>query len=156
MKLDSPFLASTAVGLRLDDGTSVQGRGFGASRAVRGEVVFNTTMTGYVETLTDPSSCGQILVLTYPLAGNYGVPPPRAPGSLERPYESDRIQVQAEMLAAVGVACTEVDKARGAEQVIEQGLPGAARHRSRFCPRAGRGAARTQVRLPRCYRLERL
>ena len=51
-------------------------------------------MAGYVETLTDPSYRGQILVLTYPLVGNYGVPAPRAPGSLERPYESDRIQVQ--------------------------------------------------------------
>jgi carbamoyl-phosphate synthase small subunit len=51
-------------------------------------------MAGYVETLTDPSYCGQILVLTYPLIGNYGVPAPREPGSLDRPYESARIQVQ--------------------------------------------------------------
>jgi len=56
----------------------MQGRGFGAAKAVRGEVVFNTAMAGYVEALTDPSYCGQILVLTYPLVGNYGVPPPRA------------------------------------------------------------------------------
>ena len=51
-------------------------------------------MSGYVEALTDPSFRGQILVLTYPLAGNYGVPAPRAAGSLDGPYESDRIQVQ--------------------------------------------------------------
>ena len=51
-------------------------------------------MAGYVETLTDPSYRGQILVLTYPLVGSYGVPAPRAPGSLDGPYESDRIQVQ--------------------------------------------------------------
>jgi carbamoyl-phosphate synthase small subunit len=51
-------------------------------------------MAGYVEALTDPSYCGQILVLTYPLVGNYGVPPPRKPGSLDAPYESGRIQVQ--------------------------------------------------------------
>src|SRR5918996_4654368 len=95
MKLGPPFLGSTAATLLLDDGTAMQGRGFGAARAVRGEVVFNTAMAGYVETLTDPSYCGQILVLTYPLVGSYGVPPPRTPGSLERPYESDRIQVQA-------------------------------------------------------------
>ena len=70
------------------------GGGFGADRAVAGEVVFNTGMTGYVEALTDPSYKGQILVLTYPLVGNYGVPAPRLAGSLDGPYESDRIQVQ--------------------------------------------------------------
>jgi carbamoylphosphate synthase small subunit len=53
--------------LLLDDGTAFDGHGFGADRPVRGEVVFNTGMTGYVETLTDPSYAGQILVLTYPL-----------------------------------------------------------------------------------------
>ena len=72
--------------LRLADGSSFAGVGFGAARAVRGEVVFNTGLVGYVETLTDPSYRGQILVLTYPLQGNYGVP---AAG-----FESDRIQVQ--------------------------------------------------------------
>src|SRR3989475_9992406 len=80
--------------LTLEDGTALHGRGIGAAKAVRGEVVFNTAMAGYVEALTDPSYCGQILVLTYPLAGNYGVPPPRKPGSLDGPYESGRIQVQ--------------------------------------------------------------
>jgi carbamoyl-phosphate synthase small subunit len=56
--------------------------------------VFNTGMAGYVEALTDPSYRGQILVLTYPLIGSYGVPAPRPPASLDGPYESDRIQVQ--------------------------------------------------------------
>jgi carbamoyl-phosphate synthase small subunit len=81
--------------LVLEDGTTMVGHGFGAMRPVAGEVVFNTAMSGYVETLTDPSYKGQILVATYPLVGNYGVPVPRAPGSIEGPYESDRIQVQA-------------------------------------------------------------
>ncbi|MBN1337215.1 MAG: glutamine-hydrolyzing carbamoyl-phosphate synthase small subunit [Deltaproteobacteria bacterium] len=80
--------------LALEDGTEMAGRGFGAPGVVRGEVVFNTAMTGYVEALTDPSYRGQILVLTYPLVGNYGVPAPRSPGTLDGPYESDRIQVQ--------------------------------------------------------------
>jgi len=80
--------------LRLEDGTELQGTAFGAARAVGGEVVFNTGMAGYVESLTDPSYRGQILVLTYPLVGNYGVPAARVPGTLEGPYESDRIQVQ--------------------------------------------------------------
>lgn len=66
-------------------GVEVRGRAFGARRQVRGEVVFNTGMVGYVETLTDPSYRGQILVATYPLQGNYGVP--------AGPFESERIQV---------------------------------------------------------------
>jgi carbamoyl-phosphate synthase small subunit len=87
--------SSPEVALHLRDGTRLLGRGFGADRPVRGEVVFNTAMAGYVETLTDPSYRGQILVLTYPLVGNYGVPPPRAPDTLQGPYESAHIQVQA-------------------------------------------------------------
>ena len=80
--------------LVLEDGTVCEGVSFGARHAVAGEVVFTTAMSGYVEALTDPSFRGQILVLTYPLAGNYGVPAPRADGSLDGPFESDRIQVQ--------------------------------------------------------------
>ncbi len=80
--------------LELEDGTVMHGAAFGASRAVAGEVVFNTGMAGYVESLTDPSYRGQILVLTYPLIGNYGVPGPRAAGSIDGPFESGRIQVQ--------------------------------------------------------------
>src|SRR5438105_10274367 len=73
--------------LALADGMVATGRSFGApGRSVRGEVVFNTGMTGYVETLTDPSYRGQILILTYPLQGNYGVP--------DGPFEAPRIQVQ--------------------------------------------------------------
>jgi carbamoyl-phosphate synthase small subunit len=79
--------------LLLEDGTELEGTSFGAPRAVTGEVVFNTGMSGYVETLTDPSYRGQILVFTYPLIGNYGVPPPRARGSLDAPFESGAIQV---------------------------------------------------------------
>lgn len=80
--------------LVLEDGTNLGGVCFGAARPVAGEVVFNTAMSGYVETLTDPSYRGQILVMTYPLVGNYGVPAPREAGSVTPPYESDRIQVQ--------------------------------------------------------------
>ena len=61
--------------LILEDGTTFQGFSFGASVPVSGEVVFNTAMTSYPESLTDPSYCGQILVPTFPLIGNYGVPP---------------------------------------------------------------------------------
>jgi carbamoyl-phosphate synthase small subunit len=80
--------------LVLEDGTTMVGGSFGAVRPAAGEVVFNTGMSGYIETLTDPSYKGQILCTTYPLIGSYGVPKPREPGSLDRPYESDHIQVQ--------------------------------------------------------------
>ena len=62
--------------LLLEDGS--EGLAFGAYRPVVGEVVFTTAMSGYVESLTAPSFRGQILVLAYPLAGNYGVPAARA------------------------------------------------------------------------------
>lgn len=63
------------VTLVLDDGTTFRGKSFGYEKPVAGEVVFNTAMTGYPESLTDPSYAGQLMVLTYPLVGNYGVPP---------------------------------------------------------------------------------
>ncbi|MHB1042546.1 MAG: glutamine-hydrolyzing carbamoyl-phosphate synthase small subunit [Eubacteriales bacterium] len=59
--------------LALEDGTVFSGQGFGAAGEQWGEVVFNTGMTGYQEVLTDPSYCGQIVVMTYPLIGNYGI-----------------------------------------------------------------------------------
>ncbi|HAU30866.1 MAG: Carbamoyl-phosphate synthase small chain [Desulfotomaculum sp. 46_296] len=59
--------------LALEDGTIFTGNAFGAQGAQYGEVVFNTGMTGYQEILTDPSYCGQIVVMTYPLIGNYGI-----------------------------------------------------------------------------------
>ncbi|KAL3931862.1 MAG: hypothetical protein SGPRY_000944, partial [Prymnesium sp.] len=61
--------------LILEDGTVFPGYSFGAEVSTSGEVVFNTSMVGYPEALSDPSYRGQILVLTYPLIGNYGVPP---------------------------------------------------------------------------------
>lgn len=82
------------VKLLLEDGTELFGQGFGAAKAVCGEVVFNTAMTGYVETLTDPSYRGQILACTYPLIGNYGVPPTRQADTIDPPFESSEIQVQ--------------------------------------------------------------
>ena len=59
--------------LALEDGTVYTGRGFGAPGETAGEVVFNTSMTGYQEVLTDPSYKGQIVTMTYPLIGNYGI-----------------------------------------------------------------------------------
>ncbi len=82
--------------LILDDGTVLNGMGFGFSNTVFGEIVFNTGMVGYPETLTDPSYNGQILTLTYPLIGNYGVPDPEIKDNdgISKFFESDKIQVR--------------------------------------------------------------
>ena len=89
----SPSKNKKAV-LILEDGTIFLGHGFGSTRKTTGEVVFSTSMVGYPEALTDPSYKGQILTLTYPLVGNYGVPPNDLNLGLPLYFESDRIQVQ--------------------------------------------------------------
>lgn len=85
-------MTSTAMKLVLADGTVFHGQSFGAATEAEGEVVFNTGMVGYPESLTDPSYRGQILVFTYPLIGNYGVPAPEEQDGLPCHFESDRIQ----------------------------------------------------------------
>ena len=82
--------------LVFDDGTVLEGEGFGFSTAVFGEIVFNTGMVGYPETLTDPSYAGQILTLTYPLIGNYGVPDPsiKDEDGISKFFESGKIQIR--------------------------------------------------------------
>ena len=86
--------------LILDDGTEFCGWTFGAAKNVSGEVVFNTAMTGYPESLTDPSYAGQMLVMTYPLIGNYGVPSVGiAVNGLPELMESERIHVKALIVA---------------------------------------------------------
>jgi carbamoyl-phosphate synthase small subunit len=79
--------------LVLENGTEFQGWSFGFPDSVAGEVVFNTAMTGYPESLTDPSYKGQILVSTYPLIGNYGVPKTLNENGLLKFFESDRIHI---------------------------------------------------------------
>lgn len=81
--------------LILQDGTVFEGYSFGAETPTTGEVVFNTAMTGYPESLTDPSYAGQILVLTFPLIGNYGVPgDEKDEYGLLKFFESDKIHIQ--------------------------------------------------------------
>ena len=84
------------VTLLLDDGTQFHGTSFGYEQPVAGEVVFNTAMMGYPESLTDPSYAGQMMVLTFPLVGNYGVPPVTTEDNrLSTFLESDRIHARA-------------------------------------------------------------
>lgn len=84
------------VTLVLEDGTLFHGKSFGYEQPVAGEVVFNTAMMGYPESLTDPSYAGQLMALTCPLVGNYGVPPFTVEANgLPTYMESDRIYASA-------------------------------------------------------------
>lgn len=82
--------------LTLENGSTFQGFSFGARQSVSGEIVFNTAMTGYVESLTDPSYSGQILVITYPLIGNYGVPSSETDPltGIMKFFESEKIHIK--------------------------------------------------------------
>jgi carbamoyl-phosphate synthase small subunit len=81
------------VKLILEDGTVFTGKSFGSETSVAGEVVFYTAMVGYPESLTDPSYTGQILVSTYPMIGNYGVPIDSKTGNLYDFYESNKVHI---------------------------------------------------------------
>lgn len=88
------------VTLVLEDGTKFHGKSFGYDAPVAGEVVFNTAMMGYPESLTDPSYAGQLMTLTYPLVGNYGVPPFSVESDgIATFMESDRIYASAIIVA---------------------------------------------------------
>ena len=82
--------------LVLEDGTVFEGKSFGYEAPVSGEVVFATAMVGYPESLTDPSYAGQLLTVTFPLVGNYGVPnDEKDEFGISKFYESDKIQASA-------------------------------------------------------------
>lgn len=81
--------------LKMEDGSTFTGYSFGYDGSVAGEIVFNTAMTGYPESLTDPSYRGQILVLTYPSIGNYGVPGKSMQDGMPEYFESEHIHVTA-------------------------------------------------------------
>jgi len=101
--------------LVLQDGTSLPGRLGGSAKSVAGEVVFNTGMVGYTEALTDPSYRGQILVLTYPLVGNYGVPPH---------FESEKIQAAALVVSELASEYSHAAAQKSLPQWLqEQGIP---------------------------------
>lgn len=90
------------VALELQDGTVYQGYNFGAEKSISGELVFQTGMVGYPESITDPSYRGQILVITFPLVGNYGVPSrEQIDDLLKLPtyFESSQIHVAALVVA---------------------------------------------------------
>jgi carbamoyl-phosphate synthase small subunit len=97
--------------LVLEDGAAFAGRLHGAARPAAGEVVFNTGMVGYTEALTDPSYRGQILALTYPLIGNYGVPPA---------FESSRIQAAALVVTELAEEYSHAEAAKSLPAWLEE------------------------------------
>ena len=112
--------------LILEDGSIFEGESFGYHGAVAGEVVFNTAMTGYPESLTDPSYKGQILVATYPLIGNYGVPDENAKEyGLPLFFESDQIHVTAFIVSDYSAEYSHWNAKKSlSEWLIEQKIPG--------------------------------
>jgi carbamoyl-phosphate synthase small subunit len=111
--------------LVLQDGTRYAGTPFGDVRSVAGEVVFNTGMVGYPESLTDPSYEGQILVLTYPLVGNYGVPGDEADDGISRHFESDRIHVAGLVVSECSPTYSHYSATRSLDDWLRRhGVPG--------------------------------
>jgi carbamoyl-phosphate synthase small subunit len=101
--------------LVLEDGAAFAGRLLGFPKSVSGEVVFNTGMVGYTEALTDPSYGGQILVMTYPLVGNYGVPPD---------FESQKIQATALVVCELSEHYSHAGAQKSlAQWLYDEGIP---------------------------------
>jgi carbamoyl-phosphate synthase small subunit len=111
--------------LVLEDGSIFSGHGFGAAKQVSGEVVFSTSMTGYPETLTDPSYKGQILVFTYPLIGNYGVPPDTCDHEIPCFFESGGIKVSGLVVHELCESFSHWDSSRSLGEWLEsESAPG--------------------------------
>ncbi|MCK4333008.1 MAG: carbamoyl-phosphate synthase small subunit, partial [Thermoplasmatales archaeon] len=111
--------------LVLEDGSIFHGYSFGSKKTVSGEVVFNTGMVGYPESLTDPSYRGQILVLTYPLIGNYGVPGNEKEDNLLKYFESNRIQVQGLIITDYSETYSHWNAKKSlSEWMVEHNIPG--------------------------------
>lgn len=116
---------NTPAKLILEDGSVFTGNSFGYHGTAAGEVVFNTAMTGYPENLTDPSYAGQILVATYPLIGNYGVPDRIRENGMLRNFESENIQVSGLIVADYSFAYSHWNASNSlAEWLISGKIPG--------------------------------
>jgi len=111
--------------LILEDGTEAYGWAFGHARSTAGEVVFTTGMVGYPESLTDPSYSGQILVFTYPLLGNYGVPADEGHDAILEKFESHRIHVTGVVVSEVCDRPSHWDGVRSLDEWLrKEGVPG--------------------------------
>lgn len=112
--------------LVLEDGSYFFGYGFGATKKVTGEVVFSTGMVGYTEALTDPSYYGQILTLTYPLVGNYGVPKFTSEAGIPSPYfESEGVKVRGLVVQNLCQTPSHWSSSKSLHDwLLEEGVPG--------------------------------
>lgn len=111
--------------LILDDGTVFKGKSFGYEASSAGEVVFNTAMTGYPESLTDPSYKCQILVLTYPLIGNYGVPNISYENELPKDFESESVHISGLIISDYSFKFNHWNAAKSlGDWLQEQKIPG--------------------------------
>nr|XP_019969096.1 PREDICTED: CAD protein-like [Paralichthys olivaceus] len=112
--------------LVLEDGSTFRGRMFGADVSVSGEVVFQTGMVGYPEALTDPSYRCQLLTLTYPLVGNYGVPKDEdGDFGLSKWFESSKIHAAALIIGELADSPSHWSSVKSLDQWLkEQGIPG--------------------------------
>ncbi len=111
--------------LILEDGSEFTGTQFGYEKNTSGEVVFNTGMVGYPETMTDPSYRGQILVCTYPLIGNYGVPGNERENGLFKYFESEAIHIRALIISDYSHEFSHWNAKRSLDDwMTEQKIPG--------------------------------
>ena len=124
--------------LALEDGRVFRGRGYGASGERFGEVVFNTSLSGYQEILTDPSYAGQIVILTYPHIGNYGTNPLDSESA--RPYAEGLVVRELSQLASNWRSVEEAS-----DFLAEYGMPGDFSYRHAR-PGAALAAARHKAR----------
>jgi carbamoyl-phosphate synthase small subunit len=111
--------------LVLEDGSVFPGYSFGFAGNSSGEVVFNTAMNGYPESLTDPSYYGQILVTTFPLIGNYGVPEPKLDNGVEQNWESNSIHIRGLVVNEYSISYSHWNANKSLGQwLTENGIPG--------------------------------
>jgi carbamoyl-phosphate synthase small subunit len=114
--------------LLLQDGTALHGEGFGARAISQGELVFNTSMTGYQEALTDPSYAGQILLMTNPLIGNYGIN--------KKDFESDKVRPRGFVVRSLSPDFCHAEATEGVDAFLERyGVPGITGIDTRFLVR---------------------
>lgn len=112
----------------LQDGTILHGEGFGAKAIMQGELVFNTSMSGYQEALTDPSYAGQILMMTNPLIGNYGIN--------EKDFESRKIHCPGFVVRNLSPDFSHMEASKSIDEFLkEQGIPGISGVDTRFLVR---------------------
>ena len=114
--------------LLLQDGTLLHGQGFGAEAICQGELVFNTSMTGYQEALTDPSYAGQILLMTNPLIGNYGIN--------EKDFESEKVHPRGFVVRNLSPDYSHMEATKDVDAFLkEHGVPGITGIDTRFLVR---------------------